>query len=123
MSLWLSCSVSSGEKLFPRSLKGIKQRGLNEDGTGAVLSIWKLLLSAPVRGWPGPAAQLPLLGGKSPQVLPSIGRDSSQSPLHDLRGLHDSAESTLGPASPDARARAFLFKATAESVKNAMSKS
>lgn len=57
-SLWLSRSISSGEKLFPRSLKGIKRRevGVRTDPRSAFQR--KLLLSEAMPGWPAPPAQL-----------------------------------------------------------------
>lgn len=46
--------------MFPRSLKGIKQRGLNKTRTRAVFSTGKLPLYELMPGWPGPPAQLQL---------------------------------------------------------------
>lgn len=72
-SLWLSFSISSGEKVFPRSLKGMKQRAGSEGRIRAALSNGRRCFLNPCLDGStlGPAAAL--LQGKSVLILPSVG--------------------------------------------------
>lgn len=113
-SLWLSLSISSGEKVFPRSLKGIKRReaGVRTDPRGACQR--QLPLSKATPGWPAPPAPLQLSWERRlcrfRSTAAGVARESLCSRK---RGSVTLLRKSTPASRPDSPRLEILFKATA----------